>query len=124
MGSYPSDLNKTTHLIKIRKMTGTRGPKRKTMEAKVGEKRSKLEEELKAKMVKVKIKCEDPRCKANKRFRDGFTSHKMFYNHMALFHGGLETYLRNHERQELRDLVSRLPCHKLPDVCFVPDHYG
>ena len=47
-------MNETAHLIKIRKMTGTRGPKRKTMEAEVGEKRSKLEEELKAKMVKVK----------------------------------------------------------------------
>ena len=72
----------------------------------------------------VKIKCEDPRCKSNKRFRDGFTSHKMFYNHMALFHGGLEMFMLSHERQEVRDLVLRLPCHKLPDVCFVPDHYG
>ena len=72
----------------------------------------------------VKIKCEDPRCKTNKRFRDGFTSHKMFYNHMALFHGGLEMFMLSHERQEVRDLVLRLPCHKLPDVCFVPDHYG
>ena len=72
----------------------------------------------------VKIKCEDPRCKTNKRFRDGFTSHKMFYNHMALFHGGLETWMRGQERQDIKDLVSKLPCHKLPDVCFVPDHYG
>ena len=72
----------------------------------------------------VKIKCEDPRCKVNKRFRDGFTSHKMFYNHMALFHGGLETWMRGQERQDIKDLVSKLPCHKLNDVCFVPDHYG
>ena len=67
----------------------------------------------------VKIKCEDPRCKVNKRFRDGFTSHKMFYNHMALFHGGLETWMRGQERQDIKDLVSKLPCHKLPVVCFV-----
>lgn len=67
----------------------------------------------------MKIKCEDPRCKVNKRFRDGFTSHKMFYNHMALFHGGLETWMRGQERQDIKDFVSKVPCHKLPDVCFV-----
>ena len=71
-----------------------------------------------------KIKCHGSQCKANKRLRDGFLSLKMFYNHMALYHGGLETFMRSHELQEVRELVLRLPCHKLPDVCFVPDHYG
>jgi len=72
----------------------------------------------------VKIKCEGPRCKANKRFREGFTSLKLFYNHMALYHGFLERYMRNHENEEVRELEQRLLCHQLPDLCFVPDHYG
>ena len=72
----------------------------------------------------VRIKCDGARCKANKRFRDGFINHKKFYNHMALYHGGLEMFLRSHELQEVRELVLRLHCNKLPDVCFVPDHYG
>jgi len=72
----------------------------------------------------VKIKCDSVQCRNNKRFRDGFTSTKMFYNHMALFHGGLEAWMLSQDREDVRELVPRLVCHKLPEVCFVPDHYG
>jgi len=72
----------------------------------------------------VKIKCDSVQCKNNKRFRDGFSSTKMFYNHMALYHGGLEEWMLSQDREDLRELVPKLLCHKLPEVCFVPDHYG
>ena len=72
---------------------------------------------------KIKIKCDSLQCRNNKRFKDGFSSHKMFYNHMALHHGGLEAWMLQQEREEVRALVPKLRCHELPDVCFVPDHY-
>ena len=72
----------------------------------------------------VKIKCDSAQCRNNKRFRDGFSSTKMFYNHMALYHGGLEEWMLSQEREDLKELVPKLLCHKLPEVCFVPDHYG
>ena len=72
----------------------------------------------------VKIKCDSVQCRNNKRFRDGFSSTKMFYNHMALYHGGLEEWMLSQEREDLKELVPKLLCHKLPEVCFVPDHYG
>ena len=54
----------------------------------------------------------------------GISSTKMFYNHMALYHGGLEAWMLSQDREDVRELVPSLLCHKLPDVCFVPDHYG
>ena len=72
----------------------------------------------------VKIKCDGDQCKNNKRFREGFSSTKMFTNHMALYHGGLEKWMLSQDREDLKALVPRLLCHKIPDVCFVHDHYG
>ena len=72
----------------------------------------------------VRIKCDTVQCRNQKRFRDGFTSAKMFYSHMALHHGGLEGWMSSQAREDVRQLVPRLLCQKRPEVCFVPDHYG
>ena len=72
----------------------------------------------------VRIKCDTVQCRNQKRFRDGFTSAKMFYSHMALHHGGLEGWMSSQAREDVRELVPRLLCQKRPEVCFVPDHYG
>jgi len=37
---------------------------------------------------------------------------------------GLEEWMLSQEREDLKELVPKLLCHKLPEVCFVPDHYG
>ena len=72
----------------------------------------------------VRIKCDSVQCRNQKRLKEGFTSAKVFYSHMALHHGGLEGWMLRQDREEVRQLVPKLICHKRADFCFVPDHYG
>ena len=72
----------------------------------------------------ARIKCDSVQCRNQKRLKEGFTSAKVFYSHMALHHGGLEGWMLRQDREEVRQLVPKLICHKRADFCFVPDHYG
>ena len=72
----------------------------------------------------VKINCNRVQCQNDQRFKNGFTNQMLFHHHIALYHGGLEKWMLSQDRKDLRALVPRLLCHKLPDVCFVPSHYG
>ena len=71
----------------------------------------------------VKMMCQNQACSKIKRFRGGF-SHKTFSNHMALYHGGLESLIMMQSRQDLKDMLPKLVCSKMAEKCFVPDHYG
>lgn len=71
----------------------------------------------------VKITCNAAKCKGLSK-RLTFPSKKMFWSHMALYHGGLEQWMEEQGRQDLRDMLARLVCTKTKDRCFVPDHYG
>merc|ERR1711872_1000500 len=55
---------------------------------------------------------------------EGLAFYKKFASHNALYHGGLDMFLEQHPRQEMRDMVDKLRCSKVPDRCYVPDHYG
>merc|ERR1712243_132747 len=69
------------------------------------------------------FKCQEEECLKDKRFRQG-VNYKQFASHNALYHGGLDMFLEKHPRQEMRDMVDKLRCSKVPDRCYVPDHYG
>jgi len=69
------------------------------------------------------FKCQEEECLKDKRFRQG-VNYKQFASHNALYHGGLDMFLEQHPRQEMRDMVDKLRCSKVPDRCYVPDHYG
>ena len=72
----------------------------------------------------VRWECCSRGCRDNKRFRAGFSTHKQFSAHMALYHGGLDKFIDSQGSEELRGLKERLVCEKNPETCFVPDHYG
>lgn len=71
----------------------------------------------------VKITCNAAKCRGMSK-RLTFPSKKMFWNHMALYHGGLEQWMEEQGSQEMRDVLAKLVCTKTKDRCFVPDHYG
>ena len=72
----------------------------------------------------VRWECGSRECRNDKRFRNGFSNHKQFSTHMALYHGGLDKFIDSQGSKELKEMKDKLVCFKTPERCFVPDHYG
>ena len=69
---------------------------------------------------KALLECGNVQCQQKRRLKK-VTKRRGLYNHMALYHGGLEAWLLSQEREDLQALVPKLLCHKLPGVCNGPD---